>query len=179
ILGTAAYMSPEQARGRPVDKRSDIWAFGGVFYEMLTGTRPFAGDDVSEVAASILAREPNWSRLPSALSPTLQLFLKRCLQKNPKQRIGDMQDVRLALEGALDVAQSSADRTSQNPRSARRIAVMLAASVAITAVVTGLFAWMLADSRTTQRVTRLQMTLPAGQALYFTGRHIVAISPSG
>ena len=71
ILGTAAYMSPEQARGKTLDKRTDIWAFGCVLYEMLTGTRAFAGDDVSDVLASVLAREPDWTRLPSNLSPAL------------------------------------------------------------------------------------------------------------
>src|ERR1700675_3517464 len=71
ILGTAAYMSPEQARGKALDKRTDIWAFGCVLYEMLTGTRAFAGDDVSDVLASVLAREPDWARLPSNLSPAL------------------------------------------------------------------------------------------------------------
>src|SRR5437870_2538118 len=71
ILGTAAYMSPEQARGKTVDKRADIWAFGCVLYEMLTGTRAFAGDDVSEVLASVLAREPDWTRLPSNFPPAL------------------------------------------------------------------------------------------------------------
>jgi eukaryotic-like serine/threonine-protein kinase len=102
ILGTAAYMSPEQARGKPADTRSDVWAFGCVIYEMLTGTRPFAGDDVADVLASVLAREPDWTQLPATLSPALGMFIRRCLHKNPKQRIGDVQDVRLALEGAFE-----------------------------------------------------------------------------
>src|SRR5204862_3856962 len=75
ILGTAAYMSPEQARGKPVDKRADIWAFGCVLYEMLTGQRAFAGDDVTEVLASVLAREPDWALLPSNLSPALGTYI--------------------------------------------------------------------------------------------------------
>src|SRR5687768_10116625 len=85
LLGTAAYMSPEQAKGREADKRSDIWAFGCVFYEMLTGTRAFAGDDIGDVLASVLAREPNWARLPSTLSPSLGLYIKRCLHKDLRQ----------------------------------------------------------------------------------------------
>ena len=104
ILGTAAYMSPEQAKGRTVDRRADVWAFGCVLFEMLAGTRAFAGDDVSEVLASVLAREPDWARLPPTLSPALATFIRRCLNKNPKQRIGDVQDVRLALEGAFETA---------------------------------------------------------------------------
>src|SRR5712671_1659320 len=76
ILGTAAYMSPEQAKGKPADKRSDIWAFGCVLYEMLTGRRAFAGDDVSDVFASVLAREPDWTRLPLGFSPVLVTYIK-------------------------------------------------------------------------------------------------------
>jgi serine/threonine protein kinase len=97
-------MAPEQARGKTVDKRADIWAFGCVLYEMLTGTRAFAGDDVSEVLASVLAREPDWARLPSTLSPALGTYLRRCLHKNAKQRIADAPDIRLALEGAFETA---------------------------------------------------------------------------
>ena len=102
ILGTAAYMAPEQAKGKAVDKRADIWAFGAVLYEMLTGQRAFAGSDVSEMLASVLAREPDWTLLPAGLSPVLETYLRRCLQKDPKQRIHDIGDVRLALEGAFD-----------------------------------------------------------------------------
>ena len=97
-------MSPEQARGEKVDKRADIWSFGVVVYEMVTGTRAFAGDDVADVLASVLAREPDWTRLPSNLSPALGTYIRRCLEKNPKQRIADAQDMRLALEGAFDTA---------------------------------------------------------------------------
>ncbi len=104
ILGTAAYMSPEQARGKTLDKRTDIWAFGCVLYEMLTGTRAFAGNDVADVLASVLAKEPDWTRLPSILSPALGTYIRRCLEKVPKQRIADAQDMRLALEGAFDTA---------------------------------------------------------------------------
>jgi Tol biopolymer transport system component len=105
ILGTAAYMSPEQARGKPVDKRADIWAFGCVLYEMLTGRRAFPGDEVSDVLASVLAREPDWTTLPRGLSPVLGTYLKRCLRKDRKERIGDVQSMRLALEGAFETVE--------------------------------------------------------------------------
>jgi serine/threonine protein kinase len=95
ILGTAAYMSPEQAKGRVADRRSDVWAFGAVLYEMLTGTRAFAGGEVSEVLASVLAREPDWTLLPRGLSPTLATFIKRCLHKDLKQRVPDIAAMRL------------------------------------------------------------------------------------
>src|SRR5215471_6994493 len=118
ILGTAAYMSPEQAKGRPVDKRTDIWAFGCVLYEMITARRAFAGDEVSEVLASVLAREPDWTLLPRTLSPVVGIYLKRCLHKDRKQRIGDAQNVRLAVEGAFETAASQA---AQSPGAARPV----------------------------------------------------------
>ncbi len=102
ILGTAAYMAPEQARGRTVDRRADVWAFGAVLYEMLTGQRAFKGDDVTDVLASVLARDPDWTRLP-ANTPVLNACVRRCLERDPKQRFGDMQSVRLALDGAFGV----------------------------------------------------------------------------
>jgi serine/threonine protein kinase len=104
LLGTAAYMSPEQARGKAVDKRSDIWAFGCVLYEMLTGKRAFAGDEVSDVLASVLAREPDWTLLPPGLSPVIATYIKRCLHKDRRQRIGDAQSLRLSLEGAFETS---------------------------------------------------------------------------
>jgi serine/threonine-protein kinase len=104
ILGTAAYMSPEQAKGRAVDKRSDIWAFGAVLFEMLTGKRAFGGDDVQDTFVAIMRDEPNWARLPVALPFALGTYLKRCLQKDAKQRVQAMGDVRLALEGAFETA---------------------------------------------------------------------------
>jgi serine/threonine protein kinase len=102
LLGTAAYMSPEQARGKSVDARADIWAFGAVLFEMLTATRAFAGDDVSETIASILRDEPDWSRLPAGLPPAARAFLKRSLQKDPARRVHHIADMRLAPEGAFD-----------------------------------------------------------------------------
>ena len=99
ILGTAAYMSPEQARGKPVDKHADIWAFGCVLFEMLTATRAFAGEDVTDTLAAVVRSEPPWDVLPDAVTPTLRVYLRRCLHKDSKQRVGDIRDVRLALEG--------------------------------------------------------------------------------
>src|SRR5205823_8049776 len=90
ILGTAAYMSPEQAKGRPADKRSDTWAFGCVVFELLTGKRAYPGDDMSEVFASILAREPDWSALPSETSPAIRTLLQSCLTKDRRKRIADI-----------------------------------------------------------------------------------------
>ena len=139
ILGTAAYMSPEQSRGQTVDKRADIWAFGCVLFEMLSGKRAFAGDDVSDVLASVLAREPNWTRLPATLSPTLETYIRRCLQKDQRQRIHDIADVRLALEGAFETAspqRATPPTPSSNGVSVAWVvaAVVAAAALAIPAV---------------------------------------------
>src|SRR5262245_32992569 len=103
LLGTAAYMSPEQAKGRPADKRSDIWAFGCVLYEMLTAKRAFAGDDVAETLASVLAREPDWTALATAVLAPIRTLLRRCLDKDRRKRIGDIAAARFAIEevGAL------------------------------------------------------------------------------
>ena len=103
VIGTAAYMSPEQARGKTVDKRADIWAFGVVLFEMLTGRRAFEGEDASITMSAVLQREPDWTALPADLAPRLRTVLERCLQKDPKQRVQAVGDVRLALAGAFDV----------------------------------------------------------------------------
>ena len=90
ILGTAAYMSPEQASGKTVDRRADVWAFGVVLYEMLTGARPFVGDDVSKTLAHIIAIEPDWGALPEKVPPVFVAFLRRCLEKDPRERVRDI-----------------------------------------------------------------------------------------
>src|SRR5262245_39334098 len=117
LLGTAAYMAPEQAKSRPADKRSDIWAFGCVLYEMLTAQRAFAGDDVSETIASVLAREPDWTILPTTLAPAIRTLLRRCLEKDRRKRVADISTARFAIEeaGALS-AIASANKTDVQPR---------------------------------------------------------------
>ena len=102
IMGTAAYMSPEQGRGKTVDKRADIWAFGVVLYEMLTGRRAFEGEDVSLTLSAVLQREPEWAGLPANVPHGLNTYLRRCLQKDPRQRVQAIGDVRLAMEGAFE-----------------------------------------------------------------------------
>src|SRR5262249_39506461 len=98
ILGTAAYMSPEQAKGRPADRRSDIWAFGCVLYEMLTGKRAFDGEDVSDTLANILKMEPQWTALPDDAAPAVRRLLRRSLEKDRKRRLSDVADARLDLD---------------------------------------------------------------------------------
>ena len=98
ILGTAAYMSPEQARGQTLDRRTDVWSFGCVFFEALTGERPFQGSTVSDTIAAVLEREPDWSRLPHATPPRIRELLRRCLHKDVTRRVRDIGDVRLEIE---------------------------------------------------------------------------------
>ena len=100
ILGTAAYMSPEQARGRQADARSDVWAFGVVLLEMLTGQRTFKGDDVADTLAAVLRAEPSWSTLPAGTPPSIRRLLRRCLQKDPRRRLQHIGDARLELADA-------------------------------------------------------------------------------
>ena len=135
ILGTAAYMSPEQARGKAVDKRADIWAFGAVLFEMLTGTRAFAGDGISDTLANVLKVEPDWNRLPAEASPRVRLALRACLQKDPKQRLGDVQSVRLALEGAFETATSPTTVPATSSTSRGRLAWMAALGIAAMVIV--------------------------------------------
>ncbi len=121
ILGTAAYMSPEQAKGKPADKRSDIWAFGCVFYEMLTGRRPFAGDGVAEVLASVLTNEPDWQALPSNVPPPLRTLLQRCLVKDRRDRVADISTATFVLDNVASlVVPPGAASTVQPPRRASR-----------------------------------------------------------
>ncbi len=101
VLGTAAYMSPEQARGRAVDRRTDVWAFGCVLYEMLTGRAPFAGESVTDSLANIIHRDPEWDALPASTPQRIRELLRRCLQKDPRNRQRDMGDVRLEIEEAI------------------------------------------------------------------------------
>ena len=104
ILGTAAYMSPEQARGQAVDKRTDIWAFGCVMYEMLTGRITFAAETGSDTIAAVLEREPDWSRVPASTPATIHRLLQRCLQKDARRRLRDIGDARMELDDALSGA---------------------------------------------------------------------------
>ena len=104
ILGTAAYMSPEQASGKAVDRRADIWAFGVVLFEMLTGKQAFQGEDVTEILAAVVKTEPNWSLLPESTPHSIRMLLRRCLQKDAKKRLRDAGDARIEIEEVLSGA---------------------------------------------------------------------------
>ena len=104
ILGTAAYMSPEQARGKPVDKRTDVWAFGCLLYEMLTGRKAFDGDDITEIISAVVKTEPDWTALPEDLPVQVRTVIERALVKDRKARIPDFSVIRYILDGAIPAA---------------------------------------------------------------------------
>lgn len=116
ILGTAAYMSPEQARGKAVDRRADIWAFGAVLYEMLTGQRAFQGDNATDVIAAVVRAEPDWSQLPPAMPRALRELTERCLRKDVRQRLQSMGDARIALNDMAQGEKASAEALPPHPR---------------------------------------------------------------
>ncbi len=145
VLGTAAYMSPEQAAGRPADKRSDLWAFGVVLLEMLTGRPVFTGESVSHVLASVLTSDPDWSLLPEETPPAIRRLLRRCLEKDRKRRIADAADVRLDIEEAMVRtspgaepaplgAISAARRRSRSTIGALAVAALVIAAMAVPTV---------------------------------------------
>jgi len=154
ILGTAAYMSPEQAKGRLVDKRADIWAFGCVLYEMVTGRRPFAGEDVTDTIAAVVSKEPDWSDVPAPVGRLLQ----HCLQKDPRRRLRDIGDVWTLLdERQGPTAATPARRWTTG-------GAVAVAGIAIAAASTLGYVHFREPIQTSPGVSRLHMTLPAGAA---------------
>jgi hypothetical protein len=134
LLGTAAYMSPEQARGRPVDTRTDIWAFGCVVYEMLAGAKAFTGDGLAEVLANVIKGEPDWTALPAQTPPALRLCLRRCLQKDARQRFHHIADVRLAMEDAFEASPRGSDSSTRRGHRAMRVVYVGWAATALVAI---------------------------------------------
>jgi serine/threonine-protein kinase len=181
ILGTAAYMSPEQAKGRPADKRSDIWAFGCVLFEMLTGKRTFEGEDVSDTLASVLRGEPDWASLPTSTPAALRRLLTRCLEKDRNGRLADIADARLDLRDAaqrVPAQTSSADQPVQS----RRLIAIAAACTMVSAMITAGIAWaVLRPVRPpTPQAVRFSMVPSAAAPLFRAGSdRDVAISPDG
>ena len=187
ILGTAAYMSPEQARGKVVDKRTDIWAFGCVLYEVLTGRKAFAGETVSDTIAAILEREPDWSALPDTTPSTIRRLLQRSLEKDPKRRLHDIADARLDIDDASREPAPSAVQTASNERERRflvtpRTVWPLAAAAAVLVALgaaAGVMWWPVRITSPRSSLERLMITLPAAQALEKGRFPPVALSPDG
>ena len=176
IMGTAAYMSPEQARGKRVDTRADIWAFGVVVYETLTGRRAFEGADGVVTLANVIRAEPSWDSLPDTLPAAFAAYLRRCLHKDPSQRVSDIGDVRLAMEGAFDTAVASAVVPQRHvwQRALPTLSAML-----LVALVTGLVVWALTRPGP-PGVVRFTMARDVTPSLHIApASQDVAISPNG
>ena len=165
IMGTAAYMSPEQAKGRVADKRSDVWAFGAVLYEMLTGKRAFAGEDVSDILATVLKSEPDWTALPADVPASIRTLVKRCLEKDRTRRVTDIGAALFVIDeqNSLGPSATAAPLPLQMPSLWKR-AVPIAATAAIVAgALVGAAVWSLRPSTPPAAITRFSLPLPQRQ----------------
>ncbi len=178
ILGTAAYMSPEQARGRPVDRRADLWALGAMLYEMLTGKAPFEGETISDTLASVLKTEPDWDALPAETPPAVRRVVRRCLEKDPRNRLHDAADARIELAQAFDEDEAG---VAASGAAARRSPWPLAAGVALALVGGAVLGYALRGGGTTEAPrNRIVATLTAPPDVTVDVRMLsLALSPDG
>jgi hypothetical protein len=180
IVGTAAYMSPEQARGHAVDKRTDIWAFGCVLYEMLSGRAAFARDTITDTLAAIVEREPMWSLLPPSVPRSTARLLRRCLEKDPKRRLRDIGDARLDLEEAISGSAAEDQTAQKTPGVTRRTAIGTLLGATAGAAATGIFAVSRYRNDATRRnLVRFAITLPERHFFNASFNKRVGISPDG
>src|SRR5262245_58739743 len=179
IVGTAAYMSPEQARGREADQRSDVFAFGCVLYEMLTGRQAFRGEDVSDVLAAVLRTEPDLNLLPPNLNPRLLELLRRCLAKNRKDRWYAVGDLRVEIETILTESHGLKAAHLPSARMPRwRLAAVISVTALLAAFATAGIVWHLRPNSPAS-ISRFSFVLPDGQGITRGGRPVIAISPGG
>jgi serine/threonine-protein kinase len=177
ILGTAAYMSPEQARGRPVDPRTDIWALGCMIYEMLTATQAFGGENLSDTVAAVLRSEPDWAKLPAITPWRIRVLLKRCLQKDSRQRLHDVADVRIEIDDhEVDESPAASPRQTVN----RGVTPLVLALLSGAALTSGL--WWVRDRLSTTPPAPVHLNLMVNQPSSFghlNANRELAISPDG
>src|SRR5215467_8516786 len=177
ILGTAGYMSPEQAKGRPADKRSDVWAFGCVLYEMLTGKRAFKGEDVSDTLAAVLRAEPDWTALLADLPPSIRALIEGSLKKDRRERIADISTARLLM--SEPIASLRPTETGRQISMWRR-AVSFTLAALLVAALTASVMWLWLSRRSTPLpVDRSTFVLPEGQNFDNPGFPSAEISPDG
>ncbi len=181
ILGTLAYISPEQAKGKAVDKRADIFAFGAVLYECLTGKRAFEGEDVFDTLASILAREPEWNALPFGMPESIRKLLRSCLQKDLSQRFQNIGDARIEIEEALAAPATEIPATPSVPaRPSWRRAMPLIMVAVAAATIASIAVWNLKPFTENGPLVRLTMALPSNEQLADLGlMSPLAVSPNG
>jgi serine/threonine-protein kinase len=175
LLGTPAYMSPEQARGKPVDRRADIWAFGCVLFEMLAGKPAFNGETVTDTLAAVINMQPDWSLLPATTPTPLRALVRRCLQRETRQRLQAIGDARIAVEEILSGASLSEPAPVQTQ--ARKFWLASAFATLLLAAAASLVVWNLKPVPAPLAVTHFTITLPPGQQLAGLGDQAVALSP--
>jgi eukaryotic-like serine/threonine-protein kinase len=178
LLGTAAYMSPEQAKGRPADKRSDVWAFGCVLYEMLTGTRAFEGDDVSETLAAVLRANPDWSSLPGSTPPRIRTLLDRCLRKDAQKRLSHIAIAGFEIDETLVAHPATGTPEAVTP-SVGRLAVPVAVGFVLAAAIISGLLWAFRPATTAPLVTRFAIAIPEGRLFGGAGRSVLDVAPDG
>ena len=182
VIGTAAYMAPEQAKGKVVDKRADVWAFGAVLYEMLTGRRAFVGEDVSDTLAAVLRAEVNLDELPDETPGRLRQVLGACLQRDPKQRVQDIGDVRLAMQGVFETTVGGAVAPAAGSVPAlRQQPLSLVATALGLVVASGLAGWFFfaGGAVPPPLPRRFTLTLPGSDRLPQAAGDMLALSPDG
>jgi eukaryotic-like serine/threonine-protein kinase len=178
LLGTAAYMSPEQAKGRDADKRSDVWAFGCVFYEMLTGRRAFEGADIGDTLASVIKGDADWSRLPPGLSPAHRTVIERCLVTDRRKRIADISVAHFLLtEHTRTAPPASSLADTSHPQPLWRRWAPIGAAIILTTAITAVAVWSFRPPPAARAVSKFSIPLVEGTA--FTSGQPVAISPDG
>ena len=182
ILGTAAYMSPEQAKGKPVDKKTDIWAFGAVLFEMLTGKPVFREEDVTEILASVVKASVNLDLLPAKLHTKIHEVCSRCLQKDLRKRYADISDVRYEIEqvladpGGVFAGAAPVEDSGKKQHIGK---LWIAALIAVTAICVGFAVWHLKPGTDSRAVNKLSIALPPDQQLIRLGISLLAFSPDG
>ena len=182
LLGTAAYMSPEQAKAKPVDRRADIWAFGCVLYEMLTDKQSFTGETVTDTLAAVIRAEPDWSQLPAATPIRVRVLLQRCLQKDPKQRLRDIGDARISLDEVLSGTPEAALASAGQGATPRWRSALPWALLGATAIALGALAFVHFSERPAAPAQLLRYEVPLPEKTSFVanpGGVSIAISPDG
>ncbi len=183
LLGTAGYMSPEQAKGLPADKRSDVWAFGCVLFEMFTGTRAFQGDDVSETLAAVLKSEPGWGSLPADVPPAVRAMLESCLEKSRRTRLADLSAALFVIDRHQSLGTTATSGISAAPPAPRGAlwtrALPCVATAAVVAALVSAMWWMARPAPASAPISRFILGLTEAQTFSNSARRVVAVSPDG
>ncbi len=187
ILGTAAYMAPEQAKAKPADRRCDIWAFGVVLFEMFSGKKAFDGETISDVLAAVIMREPDWSALPETTPPSIQRLIRRCLNKDPKQRLQAIGEARITIEETISGVGAGLETrpygesagAEPQPAAPRSILPWAIAALAVVGLLVALSLLLRSPKPAPSEPMELSLTIPPGQQLHTSDGPAIVISPDG